>query len=64
MLVPNLHWIIVEDSEVKTDVVSKLLGTSGMKYTHLNAATPKEWKLRAKVVIVHCKNGLWSFKIV
>lgn len=49
MLVPNLRWIIVEDSETKTDVVAKLLAKSGMQFIHLNAATPKEWKLRAKV---------------
>jgi galactosylgalactosylxylosylprotein 3-beta-glucuronosyltransferase 3 len=49
MLVPNLHWVIVEDSATKTDLVAKLLATTGMQYTHINAATPKEWKLRAKV---------------
>jgi galactosylgalactosylxylosylprotein 3-beta-glucuronosyltransferase 3 len=48
MLVPNLHWIIVEDSEEKTAVVSKLLEKSGLPYTHLHEPTPKAWKLRAK----------------
>lgn len=45
LLVPNFHWVIVEDSEEKTPLVSNLLAQSGVTYTHLNAATPKEWKL-------------------
>lgn len=45
LLVPNLHWIIVEDSENKTPLVGNLLAKSGLSYTHLHAATPKEWKL-------------------
>ena len=48
-LVPNLHWIIIEDSEDKTDLVIKLLIKSGLKYTHLNIATPKNWRLKSKV---------------
>ena len=34
MHVPNLHWIIVEDS-ARTDLVSNLLKESGLKFTHL-----------------------------
>lgn len=49
LLVPNLHWIIVEDSENKTPLVANLLAKSGLSYTHLNAATPKEWKLLLNV---------------
>nr|CAH0104727.1 unnamed protein product [Daphnia galeata] len=45
LLVPNFHWIIVEDSETKTPLVTNLLAQSGLTYTHLNAETPKEWKL-------------------
>jgi hypothetical protein len=45
MLVPNLHWIIIEDSDTKTELVRKLLNQSGLSYTHLNAATPEEWRL-------------------
>lgn len=48
MLVPNLHWIIVEDSDRKTEIVANLLAKTGMPYTHLNAATPATWKLKAK----------------
>jgi len=49
LLVPNLHWIIVEDSENKTPLVGNLLAKSGLSYTHLHAATPKEWKLLLNV---------------
>jgi hypothetical protein len=45
LLVPNFHWIVVEDSETKTPLVTNLLAQSGLMYTHLNAETPKEWKL-------------------
>jgi len=48
MLVPNLHWIIIEDSEEKTAVVSSLVASTGIPYTHLNAATPKTWKRKSK----------------
>jgi len=45
LLVPNFHWIVVEDSMEKTPLVANLLAKSGIPYTHLNAGTPKEWKL-------------------
>lgn len=45
--VPNFHWILVEDSSVKTQLVKNFLATCGLKYTHLNVATPPEWKLKS-----------------
>lgn len=48
MLVPNLHWIIIEDAEGPSSLVANLLKNSGIKYIHLTAATPKEWKLKEK----------------
>lgn len=38
--VRNLHWIVVEDSVNKTDLVTNFLRHSGLIYTHLNARTP------------------------
>ena len=38
--VPRLHWIVVEDSDNKTSIVSRLLETSGLSYTHLNVSSP------------------------
>lgn len=45
-LVPNLHWIVVEDSTARTSVVSSLLARCGVAYTHLYAATPPDRKLK------------------
>ncbi|XP_068736740.1 galactosylgalactosylxylosylprotein 3-beta-glucuronosyltransferase 3-like [Montipora capricornis] len=38
-LVKKLHWIVVEDSVKKTDLVANFLHNSGLKYTHLNVRT-------------------------
>lgn len=48
-LVPNVHWIVVEDSEVKTDLVRNLLNDSSLLFTHLVAKTPPFEKLQDKV---------------
>ncbi|KAK2879836.1 galactosylgalactosylxylosylprotein 3-beta-glucuronosyltransferase 1 [Channa argus] len=42
--VPNLHWILVEDSQRRTALVSHLLHESRLKYTHLNVETPRNYK--------------------
>uniref|UniRef100_A0A672HAS8 Galactosylgalactosylxylosylprotein 3-beta-glucuronosyltransferase n=1 Tax=Salarias fasciatus TaxID=181472 RepID=A0A672HAS8_SALFA len=34
--VANLHWIVVEDSDRKSAMVSRLLEKTGLNYTHLN----------------------------
>ncbi|KAI1898700.1 hypothetical protein AGOR_G00075070 [Albula goreensis] len=44
--VPQLHWILVEDSPEKTALVGEFLKHSGLTYTHLNVATPRERKLQ------------------
>lgn len=48
-LVPNIHWIVIEDSEVKTDLVRNLLNDSSLLFTHLAAKTPPFEKLQDKV---------------
>lgn len=48
-LVPNVHWIVVEDSEEKTDLVRNLILDSKLIATHLNAKTPPFEKLKDKV---------------
>lgn len=48
LLVPNLHWIVVEDSTAKTLLVSKFLSESSLNYTHLNVKTPDNYKLKSK----------------
>ncbi|XP_070807077.1 galactosylgalactosylxylosylprotein 3-beta-glucuronosyltransferase 3 [Pituophis catenifer annectens] len=44
MHVRNLHWIVVEDSPSKTQLVSDLLVQSKLPFTHLHTETPKEHK--------------------
>ncbi|KAJ8668501.1 hypothetical protein QAD02_010164 [Eretmocerus hayati] len=45
LLVPNFHWIVIEDSEEKTPLVTNLLAESGLTYTHMNTPTPIRYKL-------------------
>ncbi|XP_029028994.1 galactosylgalactosylxylosylprotein 3-beta-glucuronosyltransferase 1 [Betta splendens] len=44
--VPNLHWILVEDSQRRTTMVGHLLLETGLNYTHLNVETPRNYKVR------------------
>ncbi|KAK5929116.1 hypothetical protein CgunFtcFv8_010378 [Champsocephalus gunnari] len=44
--VPNLHWILVEDSQRRTPLVTRLLRETGLNYTHLNVETPRNYKLQ------------------
>ncbi|XP_053222942.1 galactosylgalactosylxylosylprotein 3-beta-glucuronosyltransferase 1 isoform X2 [Podarcis raffonei] len=44
--VMNLHWILVEDSQRRTPLVTRLLRDTGLNYTHLNVETPRNYKLR------------------
>ncbi|XP_030382130.1 galactosylgalactosylxylosylprotein 3-beta-glucuronosyltransferase I [Scaptodrosophila lebanonensis] len=50
MLVPNLHWIIVEDANTTSSLVRSLLDRSGLvdRSTQLNIKTPPEFKLQGK----------------
>nr|XP_023029805.1 galactosylgalactosylxylosylprotein 3-beta-glucuronosyltransferase I isoform X1 [Leptinotarsa decemlineata] len=47
-LVPNIHWIVIEDSETKSDLVRHVLAESQLAFTHLNAKTPPFEKLKGK----------------
>ncbi|KAF7261102.1 hypothetical protein EG68_01605 [Paragonimus skrjabini miyazakii] len=38
--VKNIHWIVCEDSESKTNLTATLLARCGVPYTHLFAETP------------------------
>ncbi|KAL5007931.1 hypothetical protein ScPMuIL_013512 [Solemya velum] len=44
MHVEHFHWIVVEDSNSKTALVTKLLFESRLNFTHLNNTTPTEFK--------------------
>ncbi|XP_033927560.1 galactosylgalactosylxylosylprotein 3-beta-glucuronosyltransferase 3 [Melopsittacus undulatus] len=41
-----LHWVVVEDAAAPTALVSRLLATSGVPFTHLHAETPPESRRR------------------
>ena len=43
LLVPRLHWIVVEDARARTGLVAGVLRGCGVTYTHLNALTPVDW---------------------
>lgn len=45
MLVRNVHWIVIEDSEQKSQLVTHFLQQTGLNYTHLNVMTPAQYKL-------------------
>ncbi|KAF2902547.1 hypothetical protein ILUMI_03647 [Ignelater luminosus] len=47
-LVPNVHWVLVEDSDEKTDLVRNLVSESNLLVTHLAAKTPTYEKLGEK----------------
>ncbi|XP_064622911.1 galactosylgalactosylxylosylprotein 3-beta-glucuronosyltransferase 3-like [Lineus longissimus] len=40
----KLHWIIVEDSKWKTQLVSRFLMISGLSYMHLHISTPRKFR--------------------
>ena len=46
MHVPNLYWIVVEDSEEKTRLVARFLARCKVASTHLNVRTAKQLQRR------------------
>uniref|UniRef100_A0A8C4Q896 Galactosylgalactosylxylosylprotein 3-beta-glucuronosyltransferase n=1 Tax=Eptatretus burgeri TaxID=7764 RepID=A0A8C4Q896_EPTBU len=44
LLIPNLHWVLVEDAAQRTSLVTTLLASLGLKNTHLNASTPVAYR--------------------
>ncbi|XP_072318278.1 galactosylgalactosylxylosylprotein 3-beta-glucuronosyltransferase 3-like, partial [Eucyclogobius newberryi] len=52
--VPVLHWILVEDAPKKTRLVSELLKSSGLSYTHLHMSTAPQRKLH-QVLLHHTR---------
>ena len=47
LLVPSVHWIVVEDAPSKTPLVTRFLAHSGLASTHLAVETPPEKKLNS-----------------
>lgn len=42
--VARFHWILVEDSTTRTDMVARFLARCGVPYTHLHVFTPRRFK--------------------
>ena len=62
MHVPNLVWIVVEDSNQKSDLVKNLLKRCRLKSVHLNAVTPSYYKkdpLKPRGVLQRNKGLSW-----
>lgn len=65
MLVPNLHWIIVEDSERSTQMISKFVHRLKAEYdfftvTHLHEKTPERYKLKPNEPTWKHPKGVWQ----
>ncbi|XP_072051628.1 galactosylgalactosylxylosylprotein 3-beta-glucuronosyltransferase 3-like [Amphiura filiformis] len=46
--ITSFHWILVEDSDNKTNLVSNFLEGSGLDYSHLNVRTSLKYKVGKK----------------
>lgn len=65
MLVPNLHWIIVEDSVWRTDVVSRFVRRLKNEFdfqsiTHLQEPTPEKFKIKKGEPDWKRPKGIWQ----
>ena len=49
MHIKNLHWIVVEDSEMKTDLVTRFLSHCSVSSTQLNIRTIKELQRKVRI---------------
>lgn len=48
MLTPNVHWLVIEDADQKTALVTELLRKTGLSYNHLLAPMPPQYKKKKK----------------
>ncbi|CAH1378175.1 hypothetical protein MTP99_019538 [Tenebrio molitor] len=48
MLVKNIFWVVIEDAVRKTQLVTELLEKTGLKYEHLIAPMPEQYKKKKK----------------
>ena len=54
----NFHWIVVEDSEYKTDLVSRFLDRCGVTYTHFAVRTSPHLRRRSESPRWHVPRGM------
>lgn len=65
LLVPNLHWVVVEDSTRQTDLVSNFLQRLNTEFnfkriTHLYKQTPDAFKLKPGEATWSKPKGIWQ----
>ena len=66
ILVPNLHWIVVEDANATTHLVKNILQQAfkrkiyNFNYTHLNVPTPVEFKTKQSDPNWLKPRGVWQ----
>lgn len=46
MLIPNVHWLVIEDAQTKSHLVTDLLLRTGLKFDHLLAPMPEKYRKR------------------
>ena len=54
----NFHWIVVEDSEYKTDLVSRFLERCGVTYTHFAVRTSPHLRRKSESPRWHVPRGM------
>lgn len=61
-LVPHVHWILIEDADENSKLVTKLLQDSSLVYyTHLSVKTPVDQKVRR---LVNFKANFFIFMVL
>lgn len=65
LLVPKIHWILVEDSNQSTSLVSKFVQRLDHDFgfnsvTHLQASTPEQYKLKPGQASWKFPKGIWQ----
>nr|XP_006628041.2 PREDICTED: galactosylgalactosylxylosylprotein 3-beta-glucuronosyltransferase 1-like [Lepisosteus oculatus] len=55
--VQNLHWIVVEDSPRRTNLVAKVLESSGLNFTHIHVESPKSVRVGLARAATHTPRG-------
>lgn len=65
LLVPKLHWLIVEDSRWPTDLVTQFVNRLRVSFkfetiTHLQAQTPRNFKIKSGEPTWKYPRGVWQ----
>ena len=56
--VASLHWIVVEDAAMKSQLVIDLLNRTCVNYTHLHVKTPNKLKTGVTILVFKRMNEI------